>query len=126
MSLDIDELKTVKSSTIQAKTFSSLFNKDDSTPRESKRLKGTNENVDTPKIKKKRFEAKIDTLTVFMGTDDIDSDWVVVQPLKWLYVSMLHPETIEHSNVKLLGRKLNNAENGITFVKLVYSRISRL
>jgi hypothetical protein len=111
---------------LKATTFSGLFSKDDATPRGSKRLNGTNDNVETPKIKRKRSEAKIDTPAVIMGTGDIESDLIAVQPLKWLYVSMLHPETTEDSIVKLLGKKLNKTENDFTCVKLVPKNIPTL
>jgi hypothetical protein len=47
----------------------------DFTPRGSKRLNGTNE---TPNLKRKRSEAKIDPPAVIMGTGDIESDLVAV------------------------------------------------
>jgi hypothetical protein len=92
----------------------------------SKKLNGTNDNVKTPKVKRKRSEAKIDTPAVLMGIGDIESDLIAVQPLKWLYVSMLHPETTEDSIVKLLSKKLNKAENDFTCVKLVPKNIPTL
>jgi hypothetical protein len=48
----------------------------------------------------------------------IDSNYVVVQILKWLYGSMLHPENIEASIVKL--------QNGLPCVTLVLKYMSTL
>jgi hypothetical protein len=51
-----------------------------------------------------------------MGTGDIESDLIAAQ----------HPETTEDSIVKLLGKKLNKAENDFTCVKLVPKNIPTL
>jgi hypothetical protein len=120
MSSDIDQLK-VKAA--PRSSFAGLFQGNDDTPRGSKRTALLNGNGDTsnatPFVKRKRMEAKVNTPAIIMGTGAVSNDLVAVKPLKWLYVSMLHPETTEDSVIKLLSNALGNTQEEYTCVKLL-------
>jgi hypothetical protein len=92
MSSDIDQLKE---KSVPKITYSGLFLANEDTPRGSKRSAILNENA-TP----------------------VNIDLVAVKPLKWLYVSMLHPDTTEDSIMKLLSNVLKIAKTEFTCVKL--------
>ncbi len=112
MASDIEELKA-KGATVKKPLLSDLFQH---TPRGSKRT-GTHE--ETPTIKKKRLEQKTATPAPVIGTGAANNELVAVKPSKWLYVSMLHPDTTEASVVKLLASGLKSDAGVFNCVKLL-------
>jgi hypothetical protein len=120
MSSDIDQLK-VKAA--PRNSFVGLFQANDDTSRGLKRsalLKGNGDTSNaTLFVKRKRMESKVNTPAIIMGTGAVSTDLVVVKPTKWLYMSMLHPETTEDSVIKLLSNALGNTQEEFTCVKLL-------
>jgi hypothetical protein len=71
----------------------------------------------TPFLKKKRMESKVNTPAIIMVTGAVSNYLVAVKPLKWLYLSMLHPETPEV--MKLLSNALGNTQKYFTCIKFL-------
>lgn len=108
MSSDIEALKV---SAAPKTTFADMVRKD-ATPRTPKRRAG---DKDFQFVKRTRT----DTPSMIMGTGEANNALVSVEPLKWLYVSRLHPQTSEESVLKLLTTAHNVDEKMFTCVKLM-------
>jgi hypothetical protein len=105
MSADIESLKIKQAP--PRKPFSELF-----TPKRT-------DDVRTPGSKRKRNGNPIPTPAIAHGTGDFSSDLVTVKPLKWLYVSMLHPSTTEEAIASQLSKTLFAQSTDFNCVKLL-------
>jgi hypothetical protein len=105
MSADIESLKSKQGP--PRKPFSELF-----TPKRT-------DDVRTPGSKRKRTENVTATPVIAHGTGDVSSELVTVKPLKWLYVTMLHPSTTEEAIAKQLSKSLNAQTTDFNCVKLL-------
>jgi PHD-finger len=106
MSADIDALKLRQPP--PKKLLSGLF-----TPRK------TEAEVATPGFKRKRVETTTSTPALTHGTGATCQDLVAIKPLKWLYVSMLHPSTTEEAIVNKLSDALDALTVDFKCVKLL-------
>jgi hypothetical protein len=56
---------------------------------------------------------------MIMGTGAATSGVITVKPQKWLYVSMLHPETTKESVIKLISTAMKSKATDFNCVKLL-------
>jgi hypothetical protein len=56
---------------------------------------GGGNNLRSAQIKRKRVDGTVKTPAMIIGTGAATSGVITVKTRKWLYVSMLHPETTE-------------------------------
>jgi hypothetical protein len=76
------------------------------------------DDVVTPGSKRKRGETA-STPALLHGTGNACSELVAIKPLKWLYVSMLHPTTTESAVTEKLANALGAAQTEFQCVKLL-------
>jgi hypothetical protein len=114
-SLDIEELKM---QSLPKKTVADFF-KNSETPRTEKRALDFDKMLQTAVKKGKFLEAPSSIPPVVMGIGAPCPEIQPVKPLKWLYVSNLHPETTENSVVKLISNKLKSSPSEFICVKLL-------
>jgi hypothetical protein len=114
MSTDIDVLKA---KSIPPKTFAGAV-RDGESSRGGKRPLAQDSPLGTP-IKRKRIEIQANTPALVMGVGAANDEIKTVQPLKWLYVSNLDPQTTEEAVVKLISSGLQSAPTEFSCVKLL-------
>jgi hypothetical protein len=81
--------------------------------------KKTGSETATPGSKRKRVETSTSTPSLIHGTGAACSDLVAIKPLKWLYVSMLHPSTTEEAITQKLATACNGTTTDFKCVKLL-------
>jgi hypothetical protein len=113
MSTDIDVLK---GKSVPLKTFAGAV-RDSEFSRNGKRPLAQDSPFGTP-IKRKRIE-KANTPALQMGVGAANDEIKTVEPLKWLYVSNLDPQTSEEAVVKLISSGLQSAPTEFSCVKLL-------
>jgi hypothetical protein len=109
MSADIE---TLKMKNAPRKPFSELL-----TP------KNARFEVKTPGSKRKRVDNAIPTPTIAHGTGAACSELMAVKPLKWLYVTMLHPTTTGEAVANQLSKALNAQATDFNCVKLLAKEV---
>jgi hypothetical protein len=62
---------------------------------------------------------RVKTPAMIMGTGAATNGVITVNPRKWLYVSMLHPETTEESVIKLISTAMKSTATDFNCVKFL-------
>jgi hypothetical protein len=114
LSTDMDALKG-KSAPL--KSFASAL-RDSESGRGEKRPQGFG-SPGSPFNKRKRTETKVNTPALIMGVGASNAEIKTIEPLKWLYVSNLDPQTSEDAVVKLISTALESAPTEFSCVKLL-------